>query len=91
MDSTFGIRYIVIDLSPDINVVVSNTRTEYWGGSFKRGMERVNNIQTDRREDPVSFAFAEDIAGENIELKETAKITSKAAVDFEGINVNLSV
>ena len=85
-----AIMSIDIDLSPDINVVVSSDRSDYWGGSFKRGMERVNNIQTYRvGDDAVSFAFDEDIKDSSILIDEVAQISSYAAVNFENINVNL--
>ena len=81
---------ITIDLSPDINVVVSNDRSDYYGGSFERGMERVNNIRTSRvGDDAVSFAFDEDIKDSSILIDEVAQISSTAAVNFENINVNL--
>ncbi|MBR7143981.1 MAG: C10 family peptidase [Lentisphaeria bacterium] len=87
-----GINGITIDLSPDINVVVSNTESEYWGGSFERGMERVNHIQTTRTgDDAVDFVFADDIGGKDvvIERSVTTTITSKCDVNFSNINVDL--
>ncbi len=90
MDSTYGIEYVVIDLSPDINVVVSNDRSDYYGGSFERGIERVNNIQTQRTgEDAVDFTFSNDIAGKKIVVDETAEVLSWSDVNFDNIVVDL--
>lgn len=39
---------ITIDLSPDINVNVTNTRSDYYGGSILRGVERINHIRNEK-------------------------------------------
>ena len=82
---------IGIDISPDTNVVVSSDKSEYYGGSFLRGMERVNHIQTTRTgDDYVEFVFADDIAGSTVFLYETANITSQSDVHFDNINVSIA-
>ena len=77
---------ITIDLSPDIKVVVSNARGDYYGGSFIRGLERINHIQNDKE---TTFTFSDDIAGKSIVLSENAALTSKVDVEFRNFNVNL--
>ncbi len=77
---------ITIDLSPDIKVVVSNDRGDYYGGSFIRGLERINNIQKDKS---TTFTFANELDGKTITLSSTAEITSEVDVEFRNFNVNL--
>lgn len=62
------IRKITIDLSPDINVNVTNTRSDYYGGSILRGVERINHIQNEKT---VEFTFDESIRGESIRQDST--------------------
>ena len=76
-----------LDLSPDIKVLVSNTREDYFGGSFSRGMERINNICNEKT---TSFTFAEDIAGGTITIDSAANITSKVNVEFENFCVTVA-
>ena len=84
---------IDIDLSPDINVVVSSDKSDR-GGSFKRGMQRVNNVQNERRGfgesgNAVEFEFDESVHDANITI-DTFKINSKCDVEFKNINANLT-
>ena len=82
-----SINYITIDLSPDVKVRVSNTRTDYYGGSFLRGMERINHIVNDKS---TTFTFDSALAGETIFLTAVARITSKVDVAFKNIGVSLT-
>ena len=87
-DKAQGILNIVYDISPDAKVIVSNSRSEYYGGSFLRGMERINHIKTTKS---TTFTFADDIAGDTISLSATATVTSKVDLEFKNFNVTLSV
>ncbi|MBR7107428.1 MAG: C10 family peptidase, partial [Lentisphaeria bacterium] len=87
-NKTQGILNIVYDISPDAKVIVSNSRSEYYGGSFLRGMERINHIKTTKS---TTFTFADDIAGDTISLSATAAVTSKVDLEFKNFNVTLSV
>jgi len=77
---------LTLDLSPDIKVVVSNDRGDYYGGSFIRGLERINNIQNEKS---TTFTFANELDGKTITLSSTAEITSEVDVEFRNFNVNL--
>ena len=79
------LTYILIDLSPDICVNVTNDKSTYCGGSFLRGMERINHIRNDKA---TTFSFAEDLAGKTIALTESASFTSSVDVAFKNFNVN---
>ena len=79
------ISYITIDLSPDISVLVSNDSSEYTGGSFLRGVERINHIQN---ETVTYFSFAEELAGKTITMQNTVGFTSEVDVEFTNFNVN---
>ncbi|MBR2508681.1 MAG: C10 family peptidase, partial [Lentisphaeria bacterium] len=87
MKSKVKVSRFTLDLSPDIKVLVSNTREDYFGGSFTRGMERINNI---RNEKTTSFTFDEEIAGGTIMIDSAANITSKVNVDFENFCVTVA-
>ena len=76
---------ITIDLSPDIKVIVSNDRGDYYGGSFLRGMERINHIQNDKA---TTFSFADELDGKTISLEESAQFTSRVDLEFRNFNVN---
>ena len=84
--SELDITYMTIDISPDIYVEVTNSRSDYYGGSFLRGMERINHIQNDTA---TSFKFDDSIAGGSIVLAETAAINSKVDVSFTNLNVDI--
>ena len=79
------ITYITIDLSPDIDVLVSNDSSEYTGGSFLRGVERINHIQNDT---VTSFEIAEELAGKTISMTELVAFTSDVDVEFINFNIN---
>ena len=79
------ITYMNIDISPKITVDVTNSRSDYYGGSFLRGVERINHIQN---ETSTTFTFADDIAGEQLSQTATFDITSKVDLSFENFNVN---
>ena len=82
-----SINYFTIDISPDVKVRVSNARSDYYGGSFLRGMERINHIVNDKS---TTFTFDSALAGETIELSSAARITSKVDVAFKNIGVSLA-
>ena len=82
-----SITYVTIDLSPDVKVRVSNAREDYYGGSFLRGMERINHIVNDKS---TTFAFDSELAGETITLSAAAKISSNVDVEFKNIGVSLA-
>ncbi len=79
------ITYITIDISPDIDVLVSNDSSEYTGGSFLRGVERINHIQNDT---VTSFEIAEELAGKTISMTELVAFTSDVDVEFINFNIN---
>ena len=79
------ITYITIDISPDIEVLVSNDSSEYTGGSFLRGVERINHIQNDT---VTSFKIAEELAGKTISMTEQVAFTSDVDVEFINFNIN---
>ena len=81
------IGYFCIDTSPDVTVRVSNARNDYRGGSFLRGLERINHIVNDKS---TFFDFDSELAGETILLAETAVITSAVDVAFRNIGVTLA-
>lgn len=78
---------IGIDLDPKIRVTVMNAMSEYYGGSFLRGVERINHIQNDTR---TTFSFVEEIAGKILYL-DSINFTSAVDLDFLGWNVFLCV
>ncbi len=79
------IQEILIDLSPDIYVNVTSDRSDYYGGSFIRGLERINHIQ---KEKVTTFTFDDSIAGSAISLTTSAALTSAVDVEFLNFNVN---
>ena len=81
------IGYLAIDISPEVKVRVSNAREDYYGGSFLRGLERINHIVNDRS---TTFTFDPGLAGETITLDGNAKITSAVDVAFQNIAVSLA-
>ena len=82
-----NIKYMTVDLSPDIFVTVTNSRGDYYGGSFLRGVERINHIVNDKR---TTFSFADEIAGKTISLSTTANFTAAVDLDFDNFNATLS-
>ncbi|MBQ7396745.1 MAG: C10 family peptidase [Lentisphaeria bacterium] len=80
------LNYITIDLSPDVTVKVTSDKSEYYGGSFLRGMQRINNIQVDKA---TTFTFDDALAGKTITIKTKAEITSNVDVSFQNIKTNL--
>ena len=82
-----SITYVTIDLTPDLKVRVSNARADYYGGSFLRGMERINHIVNDKS---TTFTFDSALAGETITLSSVARITSNVDVAFKNIGVSLT-
>ena len=81
------IGYVAIDLSPDVTARVSNARSDYYGGSFTRGLERINHIVNDKS---TTFDFDAELAGETIALDAVARITSSVDVAFRNIAVSLA-
>ena len=80
------LKYMIYDLSPDISVKVTSKESRYFGGSFLRGLERINNIQNDKA---TSFTFVDEIKGATISLTAQATITSNVDVNFQNLNVSL--
>ena len=80
------IKYLMLDLSPDISVTVSDARSDYYGGSFVRGIERINHIQNDKR---TTFSFADSLKGETISLSSSVEFTSNVDLDFTNFQVTL--
>ncbi|MBQ9787758.1 MAG: C10 family peptidase [Lentisphaeria bacterium] len=76
-----------LDLTPKVRVTVTNARSDYYGGAFLRGIERINHIQNDTA---TTFAFVEDIAGECIFL-DTVEFTSEVDLEFTDWNIYLCV
>lgn len=76
-----------LDLTPKVRVTVSNDRSDYYGGSFLRGVERINHIQNDTA---TTFGFVEEISGKTLFL-ETVTFSSKVDLEFLNWNINLSV
>ncbi len=74
-----------IDLDPKIRVTVMNSKSEYYGGSFLRGVERINHIQNDTK---TTFSFVDEIAGDLIYL-DTVDFTSNVDLDFLNWNIGL--
>ena len=81
------IGYFAIDLSPDVKVLVSNAREDYCGGSFLRGLERINHIVNDKS---TTFDFDAGLAGETIVLDAVARIASNVDVAFRNVAVSLA-
>ena len=84
---TLSLVNFTFDLSPDIKVKVINDRGDYYGGSFLRGIERINHIENDRA---TTFTFNASLAGKTIVTNRTAEITSDVDVAFENICVTLA-
>ncbi len=82
------LTYVTIDLSPDIKVNVTNASSEYYGGSFLRGVERINHIQNKKR---TTFSFADDLAGKNISLSSSVNFTSQVDIDFLNFCTDLQI
>ena len=81
------VKYVNIDISPDVTVNVSNARGDYYGGSFLRGMERINHIVNDKS---TTFSFDSGLAGETIVLSAVAEVKSEVDVEFMNIGVSLA-
>ena len=81
------INYITIDISPDVSVRVTTAAGDYRGGSFVRGIERINHIVNDKS---TTFTFADDLAGKTIALSAEKPITSAVDVEFENIRCTLA-
>ena len=81
------ITYVMIDLSPDITVKVTSARGDYYGGSFLRGIERINHIQNTKS---TTFTFADSLAGKTITMSTTSTISSKVNVAFQNVNAVLT-
>lgn len=79
--------HVSIDGSPDIKVVVNDATNDYYGGSFLRGMERINNIVNNKT---TSFTFTNNVLGNVITIHEAAAITSKVNVDFKNFCVTIA-
>ena len=77
------ITYIIIDMSPDIQVNVTSSRGDYYGGSFIRGIERINHIQNDKS---TTFSFDAAVAGSVIAMSESSAVTSGVDLEFKNIN-----
>ncbi len=80
------LTYVNLDLSPDIYVNVTSDRSDYYGGSFLRGLERINHIQNEKS---TTFTFDEAVAGKTITQSAAAALTSKVDVDFLNFNVDM--
>ena len=77
------LTYIVMDLSPDITVNVTSAEGGYYGGSFLRGIERINHIVNDKA---TTFSFDESVHNSVIKMDSSASITSQVDVAFQNIN-----
>ena len=80
-----NISYVNIDISPDIKVLVSNDSSEYTGGSFLRGVERINHIQNDKS---TTFDFAGELAGKTLSMTSRVDFTSNVDLEFINFNIN---
>ncbi|MBE6378849.1 MAG: hypothetical protein E7051_08560 [Lentisphaerae bacterium] len=81
-----SLTYVTVDISPDIYVNVTNDRSDYYGGSFLRGLERINHIQNEKS---TTFTFDKAVAGKTITQSAAAALTSKVDVDFLNFNVDM--
>jgi autotransporter passenger strand-loop-strand repeat protein len=77
------LTYIIMDLSPDITVNVTSAEGGYYGGSFLRGIERINHIVKDKS---TTFSFDDSVHNSVIGMDSSAAITSKVDVAFQNIN-----
>lgn len=77
-----------LDLSPDIKVVVSNDRNDYYGGSIFRGVERINNILNEKT---TTFTFSDAVKGSTITLEDRLLFTSKVNLQFVDLNCTVAV
>ncbi|MBR7138804.1 MAG: C10 family peptidase [Lentisphaeria bacterium] len=89
VDEIYDISFdtLGLDLDPKIRVTVSNDREEYYGGSFLRGVERINHIQNDTA---TTFSFVDTIAGSCLEL-EAIEFSSEVDLEFLNWNITLCV
>ena len=81
------INYITIDISPDLSVRVTSAAGDYRGGSFVRGIERINHIVNDKS---TTFTFDDALAGTTITLDSTGELTSNVDVAFQNIRCTLA-
>ena len=81
------LTYLIVDLSPDIKVNVTSARGDYYGGSFLRGIERINHIRNDKA---TTFSFDSGIAGKVIAMSTASVISSQVDVAFINVNAVLS-
>ena len=78
---------IIIDISPDINAKVTSDRGDYYGGSFLRGVERINHVVKSKS---AKFTFDDSVAGSIIAMSESAAITSSVDLTFPKVNAAVS-
>ena len=83
-----NIDILGLDISPDVHVLVSSPESIYWGGSFLRGVERINHIQNSKTS---RFSFSEEVNDAVITLDEAVYFTSDVKLQFEDWNINLCV
>ncbi len=83
LDAPLYLSYIIMDLSPDITVNVTSADGGYYGGSFLRGIERINQIVNEKS---TTFSFDDSVRNSVIKMESSAPVTSKVDVDFQNIN-----
>ena len=81
------INYVTIDITPDLSVRVTSAAGDYRGGSFVRGIERINHVVNDKS---TTFTFDDDLAGTTITLSSVASLTSNVDVAFQNIQCTLA-
>ena len=77
------IEFVIVDISPDVTVSVTSARGDYYGGSFLRGIERINHIVNDKS---TTFSFDDAVKNQVIQMSKSAPISSSVDVDFQNIN-----
>ncbi|MBE6373266.1 MAG: hypothetical protein E7055_14510 [Lentisphaerae bacterium] len=77
------IEFVIVDISPDVTVSVTSARGDYYGGSFLRGIERINHIVNEKS---TTFSFDDSVHNSVIGMESSAPITSKVDVAFQNIN-----
>ena len=87
-DSEAYVSYVTVDISPDITVKVSSDRGDYYGGSFLRGVERINHIVSGK--ESTTFTFDNALAGKSIMLSTTATLNTSVGVKFTNLCTALS-
>ena len=87
-DSEAYVSYVTVDISPDITVRVSSDRGDYYGGSFLRGVERINHIVSGK--EMTTFTFDKALAGKAITLSSSVDLTSGVGVKFTNLCTALS-